>query len=113
MLRGAYEMCILERPHVIGVLTSYMTIESILSLLDSLSQAVEPDSNEWRQLLTEIHAYLTPEQWLKVVRRFEEALPTSLMVVPAGSRRGSLATAARALQAAVPVDRIEIPKAAL
>ena len=24
MLRGAYEMCILERPHLIGVLTSYM-----------------------------------------------------------------------------------------
>jgi hypothetical protein len=113
MLRGAYEMCILERPHVIGVLTSYMPIENVLSLLDSLLQAVEPDSDQWRQLLTEIHAYLTPEQWLRVVRRFEESLPTSLMVVPAGSRRGSFATAARALQAAVPVDRIEIPKVAL
>ena len=113
MLRGAYEMCILERPHVIGVLTSYMPIENVLSLLDSLLQAVEPDSEHWRQLLTEIHAHLTPEQWLKVVRRFEESLPTSLMVVPSGSRHGSFATAARALEAAVPVDRIEIPKAAL
>ena len=112
MLRGAYEMCILERPHVIGVLTSYMPIENTLSLLDSLLQAVEPDSEQWRQLLTEIHAYLTPEQWLRVVRRFEEALPTSLMVVPAGSCHGVLGAAAHALQAAVPVDRIEIPKAA-
>ena len=57
--------------------------------------------------------YLTPEQWLKVARRFEESLPTSLMVVPAGSRRGSLAATARELQAASPVDRIEIPKVAL
>ena len=113
MLRGAYEMCILERPHVIGVLASYMPIENILSLLDSLLQAVEPASEQWRQLLTEMHAYLTPEKWLKVVRRFEEAIPTSLMVVPAGRCHGSFATAARALEAAVPVERIEIPKAAL
>jgi glutathione S-transferase len=37
MLRGAYEMCILERPFLIGVLASYMPIENTLSLLDSAS----------------------------------------------------------------------------
>ena len=67
MLRGAYEMCILERPHLIGVLTSYMPIENTLSLLDSLLQAVEPGSDQWRSLLTEIHRSLDAERWLRVV----------------------------------------------
>lgn len=111
MLRGAYEMCILERPHLIGVLTSYMPIEDVLSLLDSLLHAVEPDSEQWRLLLTEIHGHLSGEQWLKVVRRFEDVLPTSLMVAPSGHRRGAIGAAARALQAAAPVDRIQIPRA--
>ena len=111
MLRGAYEMCILERPHLIGVLASYMPIENTLSLLDSLLQAVEPDSDQWRNLLTEMHRSLNSEQWLRVVRRFEDVLPTSLMVVPAGHRYQSIGEVARALQAAVPVDRLEIPKA--
>jgi glutathione S-transferase len=111
MLRGAYEMCILERPHLIGVLASYMPIENTLSLLDSLLQAVEPDSDEWRNLLTEIHRSLNAEQWLKVVRRFEDVLPTSLMVVPAGHHHQNIGEVARALHAAVPVDRLEIPEA--
>ncbi len=111
MLKGAYEMCILERPHLIGVLASYMPIENTLSLLDSLLFAVRPDSEQWRLLLTEMHRYLSAEQWLRVARRFEDALPTSLMVVPGGHRRGSIGSAARALQAAAPVDRIEIPSA--
>jgi hypothetical protein len=110
MLRGAYEMCILERPHLIGVLTSYMPIESTLSLLDSLLHAVEPDSEQWRRLLTEMHRYMSPEQWLKVVRRYEDVLPTSLIVIPASARRGTIGEAARALQEAAPVERIEIPK---
>ncbi len=110
MLEGAYEMCILERPHLIGVLASYMPVENTLSLLDSLLCAVQPDSDQWRLLLTEMHRYLSPEQWLCVVRRFEDALPTSLMVVPAGHRHGTIGAAARALQAAAPVDRIEIPR---
>jgi glutathione S-transferase len=111
MLRGAYEMCILERPHLIGVLASYMPIENTLSLLDSLLQAVEPDSDQWRNLLTEIHRSLNPEQWLRVARRFEDVLPTSLLMVPSGHRRPSIGEVARALQAAVPVDRLEIPAA--
>ena len=111
MLRGAYEMCILERPHLIGVLASYMPIENILSLLDSLLHAVEPDSEQWRLLLTEMHRYLSAEQWLRVARRFEDSLPTSLMVVPGGHRHGTVGSAARALHAAAPVDRIEIPQA--
>lgn len=111
MLRGAYEMCILERPHLIGVLASYMPIENTLSLLDSLLSAVESDSEQWRTLLTEMHRSLIPEQWLRVVRRFEDVLPTTLMVVPAGHRRQSIGEAALAIQAAVPVDRLEIPTA--
>ncbi len=111
MLRGAYEMCILERPHLIGVLASYMPTESVLSLLDSLLHAVEPDSEQWRLLLSEMHRSLEPEQWLRVVRRFEDVVPTSLMVVPGGHRRRTLGSAARALHAAAPVDRIEIPAA--
>jgi glutathione S-transferase len=111
MLKGAYEMCILERPHLIGVLASYMPIENTLSLLDSLLHAVEPDSDEWRRLLTEMHRYLSAEQWLRVVRRFEDVVPTSLMVVPPDHRRGAIGSAARALHAAAPVDRIEIPVA--
>lgn len=111
MLRGAYEMCILERPHLIGVLASYMPIENTLSLLDSLLQAVEPDSDQWRNLVTEIHRSLNAEQWLRVVRRFEDALPTSLMLVPSGHRRQSIGEVARALHAAAPVDRLEIPAA--
>jgi len=110
MLRGAYEMCILERPHLIGVLASYMPLENVLSLLDSLLHAVEPDSPQWRTLLGEIHDYLDPESWLRVVRRFEDVLPISLMVVPGGRRRGSIGSAARALQVAVPADCIEIPR---
>jgi hypothetical protein len=110
MLRGAYEMCILERPHLIGVLASYMPIENTLSLLDSLLQAVEPDSEQWRLLLYSMHSYLSTEQWLKVVRRFEDVLPTSLMVVPSEQRRETISSAARALQATAPVERIEIPR---
>jgi hypothetical protein len=104
-------MCILERPHLIGVLASYMQIESILSLLDSLLHAVDPDSEQWRLLLTEMHRYLNPEQWLRVVRRFEDVLPNSLMVIPSAHRRGTIGSAARALHAAAPVDRITIPSA--
>jgi len=111
MLRGAYEMCILERPHLIGVLASYMPIENTLSLLDSLLHAVKPDSEQWRLLLIEMHSYLSPEQWLRVVRRFEDVLPTSLIVVPAGKKHGDIGSAARALHDAVPVARIEIPRA--
>lgn len=110
MLRGAYEMCILERPHLIGVLASYMPIEDTLSLLDSLLHAVRPDSEQWRRLLTAMHGFLTSEQWLRVVRRFEDVLPTSLMVVPSGHRCQTIGAAARALQASAPVDRIEIPR---
>jgi len=110
MLKGAYEMCILERPHLIGVLASYMPIENILSLLDSLLHAVDTDSTEWRVLLREMHRFLSAEQWLRVVRRFEDVVPTSLLVVPSGHRRGTIGSAARALHEAAPVDRIEIPK---
>jgi glutathione S-transferase len=109
MLREAYEMCILERPHLIGVLASFMPIENTLSLLDSLLHAVEPDSEAWRTLLVEIHRSLTAEQWLRVIRRFEDVLPTSLMVVPSGHNRRSIGETAQALQAAAPVDRLEIP----
>jgi glutathione S-transferase len=111
MLRGAYEMCILERPHLIGVLASYMPIENTLSLLDSLLHAVEPDSEQWRVLLYAMHSHLSAEQWLRVVRRFEDVLPISLMVVPGSHRRETIGSAARALRAAAPVDRIEIPRA--
>ena len=111
MLRGAYEMCILERPHLIGLLASYMPIENTLSLLDSLMQAVEPDSDQWRILLKEMHRSLKAEQWLRVARRFEDVLPTSLLVVPPGHRRQSIGEVARALHAAVPADRLEIPEA--
>ena len=111
MLKGAYEMCILERPHLIGVLASYMPIENTLSLLDSLLHAVEPDSEQWRDLLSEMHSSLSTDNWLRVVRRFEDALPTSLMVVPSGHRREPIGSAARALHAAAPVDRLEIPDA--
>jgi glutathione S-transferase len=111
MLREAYEMCILERPHLIGVLASYMPIENTLSLLDSLLHAVEPDSDEWRSLLCAMHECLSAEQWLRVVRRFEDILPTSLMVVPARRHGGTIGSAARSLHAAAPVGRIEIPRA--
>ena len=111
MLRGAYEMCILERPHLIGVLASYMPIENSLSLLDSLLHAVAPDTEEWRRLLTEMHRFMDGEQWLRVVRRFEDALPTSLMVIPSGHQRRSIGSVAQELQAAVPVERFEIPHA--
>jgi hypothetical protein len=111
MLRGAYEMCILERPFLIGVLASCMPIENTLSLLDSLLNAVEPDSEQWRKLVTEIHRSLNAEQWHRVVRRFEDVLPTTLMVVPAGHRRRSIGAVAQALHAAAPVDRLEIPTA--
>jgi glutathione S-transferase len=111
MLRGAYEMCILERPHLIGVMTSYMPIENTLSLLDSLLQAVQPDSEQWRNLVYEMHRSLNAEQWLRVARRFEDVLPTTLLVVPSGHRRQTVGDAARALHAAAPVDRLEIPNA--
>jgi len=111
MLKGAYEMCILERPHLIGVLASYMPIENTLSLLDSLLQAVEPDSEQWRDLLSEMHSSLSTDKWLRVVRRFEDVLPTSLMVVPSGHRRENIGSAARALHEVAPVDRLEIPAA--
>ena len=109
MLQGAYQMCILERPHLIGVLASYMPIENTLSLLDSLLCAVDPDSEQWRLLLTEMHRYLSPEQWLRVVRRFEDVLPTTLMLIPSDHRRATIGSAARALHDAAPVDRITIP----
>ena len=109
MLEGAYEMCILERPHLIGVLASYMPIENTLSLLDSLLNAVEPSSEEWRNLLTAMHRSMSAEKWLKVVRRFEDSLPATLMVVPSGHRRQTIGSAARALHAVSPVERIEIP----
>jgi hypothetical protein len=58
-----------------------------------------------------MHRFLSPVQWLSVVRRFEDVLPTSLIVIPSGHRRGTIGSAARALHATAPVDRIEIPKA--
>jgi glutathione S-transferase len=109
MLHGAYEMCILERPHLIGVLASYMPIENTLSLLDSLLHAVEPDSEQWRTLLTAMHSHLSAEQWLRVMRRFEDVLPISLMVLPSRRSVDGIGVAARALQTAAPVERIEIP----
>jgi hypothetical protein len=111
LLATAYELCIVERPHLIGPLTSHMPVENILSLLDSLLHAVAPDSPQWRTLLGEMHAYLGAEQWLQVMRRFEDVLPLSLMVVPSGRRRGDWGAAARALHAAAPVERISIPRA--
>jgi hypothetical protein len=111
MLTGAYEMCILERPHLIGILAAYMPIEDILSLLDSLLHAVDPDSEQWRLLLIEMHSHLKPEQWFRVVQRYEDELPTSLLVRPSGQGRATIGAAARALHAAAPVDRIEIPRA--
>ena len=110
MLTSAYELCILERPHLIGVLASYMPIEDVLSLLDSLLQAVTPDSEQWRTLLSAMHQHLGPEQWLRVVRRFEDVLPLSLMVVPGSHRRGTIGDAARALHAAAPIERLSIPR---
>ena len=86
-----------------------MPIENTLSLLDSLLHAVEPDSEQWRILLIEMHRSMSAEKWLKVVRRFEDNLPASLMVVPSGHRGHTIGSAARALQKAAPVDRIEIP----
>ena len=109
MLASAYELCFLERPHLIGVLASYMPIENVLSLLDSLLQAVTPDSEQWRTLLSAMHQYLDAEQWLRVVRRFEGVLPLSLMVIPSSHRRGTIGDAARALQAAAPIERLSIP----
>jgi hypothetical protein len=53
---------------------------------------------------------MSPEQWLKVVRRYEDVLPTSLIVIPASARQGTIGEAAKALQEAAPVERIEIPK---
>jgi hypothetical protein len=111
MLEGAYDMCILERPFLIGALASYMPIENTLSLLDSLLHVVKPDSTQWRNLLSAIHQFLNAEQWLRVVRRFEDVLPTSLMVIPSGRRRDAIGAAARALHEAAPVDHIEIPRA--
>jgi hypothetical protein len=110
MIRDAYHMCILERPHLIGVLASYMPVENTLSLIDSLLHAVEPDSDDWRRLTAAMREHLTPEQWLRVVRRYEDVLPTSLMVAPAAPGGASLAAAARALHEAAPVERIEIPR---
>lgn len=112
MLSSAYELCILERPHLIGVLASYMPIENVLSLLDSLLQAVTPDSEQWRTLLWAVHEHLDAERWLRVVRRFEDVLPLSLMVIPSDHRRGTLGDAARALHAAAPIERLSIPRAA-
>jgi hypothetical protein len=108
LLKQAYEMCIVERPHLIGPLTSYMPIEDTLSLLDSLLHAVQPQSEQWHLLMRAMHHYLAPEQWLRVIRRFEDALPTSLMVLPSGAKRHSLLAAAEALDQAAPIDRIEI-----
>jgi glutathione S-transferase len=111
MLHGAYDMCVLERPHLIGVLTSYMPIENVLSLLDSLLHAVDPDSEQWRRLLSEMHRSLNAERWLRVVRRFEDVIPISLMVVPSEHRRRTIGEAARCLHATAPIERIEIPSA--
>jgi glutathione S-transferase len=109
LLRNAYEMCLKERPFLIGVLTSYMPIENTLSLIDSMLHVVEPGSEQWHLLLRAMHRSLSAEQWLRVVRRFEDVIPTSLMVVPSGHRRDSLAAAARLVHEAVPVDKIDIP----
>ena len=76
-----------------------------------IQRAVEPDSEQWRLLLTEMHRSLDAEQWLRVVRRFEDDLPTSLMVVPSGHRRRTIGEVARSLHEAVPIDRLEIPEA--
>jgi hypothetical protein len=89
-----------------------MPIENTLSLLDSLLHAVEPDSEPWRTLLYAMHEFLSVEQWLRVARHYEDLLPNSLLVIPSERRRGTLGMAARALQAAVPVERIEIPVSA-
>lgn len=67
-------------------------------------------TEEWRRLLVATHGLATAERWLRVVRRFEDVLPTSLMVVPSGHRRQKLGSAAQALREAAPVDRIEIPR---
>jgi glutathione S-transferase len=109
MLASSYALCILERPHLIGVLASYMPIENVLSLLDSLLNAVTPESEQWRTLLWAMHRYLDAERWLRVVRRFEDVLPLSLMVIPSSHRRGTIGDAARALSAAAPIERLSIP----
>ena len=111
MLRSAYDMCVLERPHLIGIMASYMPIENTLSLLDSLLYAVTPDSGHWRQLVSEVHRCVRSDQWLRVVRRFEDVLPTTLMVVPCGHGRRSIGEVARALETTAPIERLEIPVA--
>jgi len=47
-----------------------------------------------------------------VGERFEDVLPISLMVLPSRRSVDGIGVAARALQTAAPVERIEIPRVA-
>ena len=112
LLKAAYEMCITERPVLIGVLASYMPIENVLSLIDSFLKVVAPGAEQWILIIRAMHQSLNAEQWIRVTRRFEDVLPTSFLVVSSGQQRGSLTAIAALLQETAPVDKIEIPTSA-
>jgi hypothetical protein len=108
MLRQAHDMALVERPFLIGILCAHMPTEDVLSLLESHLRVVDPGSQEWRELIRDVHAHLSPAQWFCVSRCFEDVLPNSLLAVPVEERRMTLGDSARALQAAAPVERIAI-----
>ena len=109
LIREAYDLCLLERPHVIGVLASYLEPDEAVSLLDSLFHAVPPSSDSGRRVLHAIWRYASPDRWMAVTRRFEDEMPNSLLTLPRRAAPELLETAVRDLDAAVPVRRIEIP----
>lgn len=110
MLRQAHDMALVERPFLIGVLCAHMPTEDILSLLESHLRVIDPGSQEWRDLLRDVHAHLSSAQWFCVSRCFEDVLPNSLLAVPGELRRESLGETARRLQAAAPVERISVDR---
>jgi glutathione S-transferase len=109
LLDGAYEMCKVERPYLIGILTAFINSVDIISLIDSLLIAVTPDSDDWYALIQVIHKSVDENQWNAITRRYEDIIPTSLLIAPVSQWHMDYSAWAVALDKNLPIQKLEIP----
>ena len=109
LLKGAYNMCKEERPYLIGILAAFINGVEVISLIDSLLIAIHPNSDDWYDLISAIHKSVSTDQWNAITRRYEDSIPTSLLIAPVSQWHMDYSAWAAAIDADLPVSKLEIP----
>ena len=109
LINGAYNMCKAERPYLIGILAAFINSVDIISLIDSLLIATTPDSEDWYELIQAIHKSVDENQWNAITRRYEDIIPTSLLIAPVSEWHMDYSAWATALDKDLPIQKLEIP----